>query len=116
MFPQFIGGITTQGISEAPLLAAEAVVITLEVICVTIIDVDKVKLWLVVGVGGLFFLFAFQNMASVEVQFLFWNFETRRFFVLFLMLALGFTVGWLLGAHRVRNARRTKGNTLSDDV
>lgn len=43
--------------------------------------------------GTLLAIFIVQNMAAVEVQFLFWSFETRRFVILTLFFAAGLLAG-----------------------
>lgn len=44
----------------------------------------------------LVFTFALQNVAIVEVQFLFWGFELPRSLLIFIVLAIGVAVGWFL--------------------
>ena len=45
---------------------------------------------------GLIAVFAIQNAAELQVHFLFWSITTRRVFVLFGVLAIGFFLGWLM--------------------
>ena len=47
-------------------------------------------------------LFALQNMARVDLTFLFWTFEARRIVVIALSFVVGFSIGWL-----VKTAKRT---------
>lgn len=47
---------------------------------------------------GLVVVFAIQNAATVEVQFLLWSTAMPRVVILFLFFAAGALVGWL--AHR----------------
>jgi uncharacterized integral membrane protein len=53
-----------------------------------------------VCLGGLLGAFALQNMASVELTFLFWTFESRRIVVIAASLFVGFVVGWFVGYAR----------------
>jgi uncharacterized integral membrane protein len=40
-----------------------------------------------------------QNSSAVEFRFLFWAFTVSRYLVLFLVLIIGFIIGWLLKSH-----------------
>lgn len=41
-------------------------------------------------------LFVVQNIAAVEIQFLFWAVQISRALLIFLLLAVGITIGWFL--------------------
>jgi len=45
--------------------------------------------------GGIGLLFIVQNMAMVEIQFLFWSFSLPRTVLLLALLGIGFLCGWL---------------------
>lgn len=45
--------------------------------------------------GGVGLLFIVQNMAMVEIQFLFWSFSLPRTLLLVVLLGIGFLAGWL---------------------
>lgn len=62
-----------------------------------------VRFWLAVALGAFLALFAVQNMGVVEVQLLFWNFQTSRFFVIVTSFLFGAAVGWI-----VKSLQRTK--------
>lgn len=47
--------------------------------------------------GGILGVFALQNMASVELTFLFWTFESRRIVVIGISLFVGLAIGWIAG-------------------
>lgn len=49
-------------------------------------------------------LFAIQNVADVEVQFLLWSFALPRAILILVVLALGMLIGWIL--HSVHARRR----------
>ena len=51
---------------------------------------------LIILLAGLAFLFIIQNMAVVEIQFLFWSVSLSRSLVIFLLLAVGIAIGWFL--------------------
>ena len=47
--------------------------------------------------GGLLSIFVVQNTASIDLQFLFWTFPSRRIVVIAVSLFAGLLVGWLYG-------------------
>jgi len=53
--------------------------------------VKKILIFILIGVALLFIV---QNMAFVEIQFLFWSFSLPRSVFLLLLLGIGFLVGW----------------------
>ena len=54
------------------------------------------KLITTLAVLGLVVLFIVQNVAVVEIKFLFWSFSMSRSLLLFIVLALGILTGWLM--------------------
>ena len=56
------------------------------------------KLILVLVLLGAAVLFIIQNVAVVEIQFLFWSMQLSRSLLMFLVLAVGILVGWFLHA------------------
>lgn len=57
--------------------------------------------------AGLVVLFIVQNVAAVEVQFIFWSIQLSRALLMFLMLLFGIIMGWLLHSYwNHRSARR----------
>lgn len=54
------------------------------------------KLILILTLAGLAVLFIIQNIAAVEIQFLFWSIQMSRSLLIFSMLAIGFIIGWFL--------------------
>jgi len=69
------------------------------------------KLMTVLVLGGLAVLFIFQNVAVVEVQFLFWSMQVSRALLMFLLFAVGIIVGWFL--HSFFNFRRGKTKQMT---
>ena len=63
---------------------------------------------------GLIVVFSIQNVAEVEVQFLFWSFTTRRAFLIFAVLAIGVLVGWILHSMHRRSQSRESGNRVGE--
>ncbi len=61
---------------------------------------EKLKYPLATGLLSLLVLFILQNMAVVELNFLFWSFHSRRFFVIAFALFVGFVIGWVLCSRR----------------
>lgn len=46
--------------------------------------------------AGLAVLFIIQNVAVVEIQFLFWSIKMSRSLLMFFLLAIGIIIGWFL--------------------
>lgn len=59
----------------------------------------QIKLLFVLMLSGLAVLFIIQNVAVVEIQFLFWSLSMSRSLLMFLLLAIGIIVGWLLHSY-----------------
>lgn len=57
------------------------------------------KLFLILLIAGLAVLFIVQNVAVVEIQFMFWSMSMSRSLLMFLMLATGIIIGWFLHAY-----------------
>lgn len=53
----------------------------------------KFKSAVAILLGALVVLIAFQNMASVELTFLFWTFEARRIVLIVICVVIGFFLG-----------------------
>ena len=53
---------------------------------------------------GIVLVFAIQNVADVEVQFLIWSFALPRAILIVVVFALGMLIGWIL--HSVRARKR----------
>ena len=54
------------------------------------------RLVLILVVAGLAVLFIIQNVAVVEIQFLFWSIQMSRSLMIFILLAIGTIIGWAL--------------------
>jgi len=68
----------------------------------------KSRLSIILFLAGLTALFIIQNVATVEIQFLFWSTQMPRSILMFLLLAIGIAIGWFLHSHfrhlkKVRN-------------
>jgi uncharacterized integral membrane protein len=57
------------------------------------------KLFLILLIASLAVLFIVQNVAVVEIQFMFWSMSMSRSLLMFLMLATGIIIGWFLHAY-----------------
>ncbi len=57
------------------------------------------KLIIIFILAGLVGLFILQNVAVVEIQFLFWSIQMSRSLLMFLVLAIGMVMGWFLHGH-----------------
>jgi len=49
--------------------------------------------------AGLTLIFVYQNAATVELRFLFWEMTMSRSLLIFLVLAVGILTGWLLNSY-----------------
>jgi uncharacterized integral membrane protein len=72
--------------------------------------VAKMHFKLAIGLvlAGLAVIFVIQNVAVVEVRFLFWSFSMSLALFVFLLFAIGVIVGWLLHSyakHRRESAK-----------
>lgn len=56
----------------------------------------NIKLLLILVLAGLAVLFIIQNVAVVEIRFLFWSFQMSRSLLIFFLLAMGIIIGWFL--------------------
>ena len=54
------------------------------------------KLTLILTLTGFAVLFIIQNIAAVEIQFLFWSIQMSRSLLIFSLLAIGVIIGWFL--------------------
>jgi len=57
----------------------------------------RFNLIVIAVLAGLFLLFVFQNLASVEITFLFWTFEASRALVVSVTALVGLIVGTIAG-------------------
>jgi uncharacterized integral membrane protein len=57
------------------------------------------KLIFVLILTGFAVLFILQNVAAVEIQFLFWSIQMSRALLMFLLLTIGIVIGWLLHSY-----------------
>ena len=53
--------------------------------------------WILILIfAGVILLFIIQNVAVVEIQFLFWSIQMSRSLLIFFLLAIGIIIGWFL--------------------
>ncbi|MBA4396838.1 MAG: DUF1049 domain-containing protein [Syntrophus sp. (in: bacteria)] len=57
------------------------------------------KLILVLIMAGLAVIFITQNVAAVDVTFLFWSLSLSRALLIFFVLMIGFVLGWFLRSY-----------------
>lgn len=55
----------------------------------------RMKTYIAVFLAAILLLLAIQNMGRVELTFLLWSFETRRFVMIGLCFVTGFIIGWI---------------------
>ena len=65
------------------------------------------KMILGIVLAGIAVLFIIQNVAVVELTFLFWTLSMSRALLMFLILTIGIILGWLLRSHfnRIKAAK-----------
>jgi uncharacterized integral membrane protein len=56
----------------------------------------NIKLIIILFLAGVLVLFFIQNVAVVEIQFLFWSIQMSRFVLMCLLLVIGMIMGWFL--------------------
>jgi uncharacterized integral membrane protein len=66
------------------------------------------KLVLSLVLAGLTVLFIVQNVAVVEVRFLFWALSMSLSLFVFLLFAIGAVMGWLLHSYSQHRGERSK--------
>ena len=59
----------------------------------------NIKVILIIILASLAVLFITQNVAVVEVSFLFWSISMSRALLIFFLLILGFSLGWFLHSY-----------------
>ena len=57
------------------------------------------KMTIVLIFSTLAVLFVIQNVTVVEVKFLFWSLQMSRSLLIFILLAIGFIIGWFMHGH-----------------
>lgn len=71
-----------------------------------------IVLIVLIGIGV---VFAIQNVADVEVQFLLWSVALPRAILILAVLALGMLIGWILHSVHVRR-RQEPGSPARPEV
>jgi putative membrane protein len=66
------------------------------------------KLVFILILAGLAVLFIIQNVAVMEIQFLFWSIQMSRSLIIFFLLAIGIIIGWFL--HSYFRHRKAESN------
>jgi uncharacterized integral membrane protein len=62
-------------------------------------SVMNYKMIIVLIFTGLAVLFIIQNVTVVEIKFIFWSFQMSRALLMFILLAIGFIIGWFMHGH-----------------
>lgn len=70
----------------------------------------KIKLGISLVLAFLVFIFISQNTEFVRVEFLFWSVEMTIVLLVFIILAIGIIIGWLLNSYLrfVHNRKQVK--------
>lgn len=68
----------------------------------------NIKIITIVVLAGLSVLFIVQNVAIVEIRFLFWSLAISQSLLMFLLLSIGLFMGWFLhGYYKFRKGKYT---------
>jgi len=59
----------------------------------------KSRLYFILFLASIIGLFIIQNVAMVEIQFLFWSSQMPRSLMMIILLILGIFIGWLLHSY-----------------
>ena len=57
------------------------------------------KMIAILVLAGLVVVFVIQNVTIVEIKFLFWSVQMSRSLLIFILLAIGFVIGWFVHGH-----------------
>jgi len=60
----------------------------------------KLKHYLAMICGAMLLLFVLQNMTIVEINFLFWSFQTSRFVIIAFSLLTGILIGMIISSNK----------------
>jgi lipopolysaccharide assembly protein A len=76
----------------------------------------RCKLILSIILVGMAVVFTIQNVAAVELTFLFWTLSMSRVLLVFLILSIGTTLGWManVGMKRIKTTPNAKQGSLTD--
>lgn len=66
------------------------------------------RLTLILILAGLVILFIIQNVAVVEIKFLFWSIQMSRSLLMFFLLAIGLIIGWFLNNYLTLRKDRSR--------
>ncbi len=58
----------------------------------------KIRHYLAIVLGSLLMLFVLQNLATIEINFLFWSFQAHRFLIIAFSVLTGVLIGMLFGS------------------
>jgi uncharacterized integral membrane protein len=64
-------------------------------------------LFVLIAVGTVV-VFVIQNIAVVEVQFLFWSISVTRSLLLLIIFGVGILLGWLLKSYAMMQKKKTR--------
>ena len=59
----------------------------------------NIKHYAGIAAGLILVIFILQNMTVVDVRFLFWHLSVSRAIMIFILLAIGIVIGWLLHSY-----------------
>ena len=65
----------------------------------------QAKLILSLVLAGLAVIFIVQNVAVVDIRFLFWKLSMSRALFMFFLLAIGIVVGWSLHSYQIHRKK-----------
>lgn len=60
----------------------------------------KLKHYFAITLGSFLLLFAIQNLTTIEINFLFWSFQTHRFLIIGFSVITGIFIGLVIGTNK----------------
>jgi uncharacterized integral membrane protein len=69
---------------------------------------NNIKIILSVILGGFAVLFIIQNFAVISIRFLFWTLSISSSLLMFLLLLIGFILGWLLHNYSIHKSKKLR--------
>jgi len=67
---------------------------------------NNFKIIISVILGGLAALFLIQNFTVINIHFLLWRLAISNSLLMFLLLLIGFILGWLLHSYSIHNRKK----------
>jgi uncharacterized integral membrane protein len=67
----------------------------------------NIRLYLGLFLAGIAVIFIIQNVAVIEIRFLFWTLSMSRALMMFILVAIGMVIGWILHSMNAAGKKHT---------